>query len=103
LLGQTFSLTELPSPILTNPTAHISEIAPTFTWSAVPLASSYGVYVLDLTTNESRTGIVFTTNTSWTPTTALVRGRSYRWWVASVSENASFIFTESWQNFTIDL
>jgi hypothetical protein len=101
LPGQTFSLAALPSPVLSAPTGSINQTTPTFTWSSVPSATRYAVYVLDLTTNQSPSGIVYTTDTNWTPTTALTRGRTYRWWVASVSANGSLQFVANALDFTI--
>jgi hypothetical protein len=99
--GQTFTLAALPAPVLSAPSGTINSTTPTFTWSAEPIATKYAVYVLDLTTNQSPTGIVYTTDTSWTPTTPLTRGRTYRWWVTSVSTNDSYAFIANSLDVTI--
>jgi hypothetical protein len=71
------------------PTGTVTSSTPTFQWTAVPQATSYEVWVNDLTTNQSKvldtTGL---TGTSWTPSTPLTVGHSYRWWVQAVNANA---------------
>jgi len=84
--GQAFSVPALAPPTPIGPVGTISNVLPTFTWNAVAGAHHYDVWVNDLTTgqimvlrNSSAAG------TSWTASTALVRGRTYRWFVGAVS------------------
>ena len=74
---------------------------PAFTWTGVAWASSYTIWVNDLTSGQSKalytTGV---TGTSWTPATALKAGdnyqcRSKRWRATTASGATRQNFTES--------
>ena len=101
--GQTFTLASLPAPILSGPSGHIALDTPTFTWSNVNGATRYAVYVHDLTTNQSPSGVVLTAGTSFMPAAPLTRGHTYRWWVASVSANGMYTFVDNTLDFTVDV
>src|SRR5207248_2840177 len=65
-------------PALTGPNGTIGTVVPAFTWNGVGGVTQYEVYVSDLTTGQVQDLTV--SGTTWTPTTPLVSGHSYRWW-----------------------
>src|SRR4051812_3496239 len=91
--GQSFSLANLPAPMLIGPSGTIMASAgydtPTFGWSAVSSADHYWLYVVDLKTGKvaidrrTLTGVSYTTSLA----EALKPGHSYVWYLASVSSN----------------
>jgi hypothetical protein len=93
----------LAAPSLVGPTGSITSPEPPFTWGAVTGANHYYVWVNDLTTGTS--GVLQNQNvggTSWTPTTPLHPGDTYRWWVQAIDStnnggawSSSFDFTVS--------
>jgi len=101
LPGATLSLAAMPNPVLLQPSGVSNNVMPTFSWTSVPAATRYVLYVYDYTTNSSPSGIVDVTNTIWTSTVALTPGHNYRWWVASVSANGSFVWVDNTLEFTI--
>ncbi len=80
-------------PVLIAPVAPVADVLPAFSWNGVTGISQYEIYVSDL----SAGGIVdqAVTATTWTPTTPLVSGHSYRWWVRAAGSvwNAATDFT----------
>ena len=80
-----FEVIVTPDPIA--PTGTISELRPTFSWSPIPDAVNYELWVnhLDTTRNPALhvTGI---TGTSYTPTEDLLSG-NYQYWVRGVDAN----------------
>jgi hypothetical protein len=80
----------LPAPTLQTPATSTTDRTPTFTWTGVPWATSYAVWVNDLTTGQGQVLYVASvTTTTWTATSALTAGHRYRWWVeANSSDNA---------------
>ncbi|HWY85599.1 MAG TPA: hypothetical protein VNX28_02690 [Gemmataceae bacterium] len=80
-----FSVASLGQPTVVGPTGTVIGDTPTFSWNAALGADHYDVWVSDLTTGQSpviRNEDVL--DTSWTPSTALTPGHSYRWWVRAV-------------------
>jgi hypothetical protein len=78
--------TYLQTPTAASPSGAIVTARPTFAWNPVAGADHYDVWVDDTTSLQSQ--ILRNTNvtsTSWTPTTALTPGHSYRWWVRALS------------------
>ena len=70
-------------PELLSPTGSTFNAQPTFTWTAVPGAATFEVYLRAGSNVIRQTGI--TTN-SFTPVTPLPEG-SYRWWVRGFAAN----------------
>ena len=56
---------------------------PTFSWSSVPAAVSYNLYVQDAATKKVVIDNSTLTGTSFTPGPVLLAGHSYNWWVGS--------------------
>ncbi len=100
--GQTFSVAALTAPagsVLATPQ---STDQPSFSWSAVPLAGSYVVWITDLKTNKSQTvtGIVGTSLT-WPAAKALTPGDNFTWWVGAVSVNGQATAWSTGQSFGV--
>jgi hypothetical protein len=75
---------ELAKPVLAGPsgTLPVTAIMPPFSWNPVTRADRYQIHLDDLARGQP----VFLVNldvvgTTWTPTTPLLQGHSYRWWV----------------------
>ena len=68
-------------PTLTAPSGSLNTVLPQFTWTGVAGVTKYEIYVADLAGGIQDLTI---TGTSWTPTTPLLSGHSYRWWVRAV-------------------
>jgi hypothetical protein len=81
----------LSSPVLGGPTGALPNARPTFTWSPVPGASLYDVWVDDKTTGQSQvlraplTGSQTVTGNTWTAPTSLHPGDRYTWWVRALT------------------
>jgi len=99
--GQSFSLAALPSPTLISPIGLGAQDLPTFNWTSVPAATKYAFFLFDLSLNQSPTGVLLSTPNSLTLGTPLIHGRTYRWWVASVSANGMYTFVANQQEFTV--
>ncbi|MCI0639314.1 MAG: IPT/TIG domain-containing protein [Gemmataceae bacterium] len=85
-----FHIVPLATPAPSGPNGSITNAKPTFSWSAVTGADKYDVWVNDLTTGQAQVlRKQDATGTSWTPTTALISGRSYQWWVRALSDNGN--------------
>lgn len=67
-------------PVLTGPAATTESQRPTFTWNSVSGATSYNVWVNNLSTGQSSILRPTVSGTSWTPSADLGIGR-YRVWV----------------------
>jgi hypothetical protein len=100
-----FSKAALATPTLIGPTGTADPTA-TFSWNAVDGASSYEIYVSNLTTGQVIDQRV--SGNSWTPSSGLASGDSYRWWVRAFdasggasSWSASLTFSVSQQNTTL--
>jgi hypothetical protein len=90
----------LSAPLLQGPSGSQTTPTPTFTWNAVAGADHYDIWIDDLTTGQSqafRNSQV--TGTSWTPSSAMVHGHSYRWWVQAVGSDGE---TSAWSR-SLDL
>jgi hypothetical protein len=99
---RTFAIAPVGVPVLQDPSGTIATTTPTFRWAAATLAARYDVWVDDLTTGQSQA--LRNTNvasTSWTPTTALVAGHRYRWWVRGFSANETAGAWSSPLDFTV--
>jgi hypothetical protein len=92
-----FSVTPLGQPSLVGPSGSADSDTPAFTWDAVAGADHYDVWVNDLTSGTSgalRNQDV--SGTSWTPSSPLNPGDSYRWWVRAVDSTSTV--TGSWSS-----
>jgi hypothetical protein len=63
----------------------ITATRPTFDWTAITGATKYKIIVNDLTTGSTSVLAATTTGISWMPTTSLIHGHRYRWWVAALN------------------
>jgi hypothetical protein len=77
------TLLEQAQPTLVGPIGAlpVMSTSPDFTWNAVPGADHYRLNVDDLTVKKNGVINLSLTGTMATPTTPLVQGHSYRWWV----------------------
>jgi hypothetical protein len=81
--GTTASSTNLTIQV-ENRGVNLAGTTATFVWESVPGAVAYDVWVQDLTTGQNP--VVRNSQAvgnSWTSSTPLVAGRSYRWWLGS--------------------
>ena len=105
--GQTFLLNPLSAPTQISPTGQAIPATagfdlPTYSWSSVPGANHYYLYVLDATTNQPVVNNPNVGNvTAFTPTAALTPGDSFTWYVAAVSSNNAGQFFSNAQNFSL--
>ena len=83
-----FSIPPLGTPVPTAPSGTITSNQPTFTWSAVPLAAGYDVWLTDLTSGSSAI-IGSSSTTFFTAPAPLTAGHLFRWWVRAKSNNGT--------------
>ena len=102
---QTFSLAALPAPVQQGPLGTIAAGSgydrPTFTWTAVPGAGSYTVYLLDTTANKVLVNANVGSAPSYTPSAAPAPGHSYTWYVAADSTNGTALSWSGPQSFAL--
>jgi ELWxxDGT repeat protein len=75
-----------------NPMAPLSatfDRQPTFTWTAVPGAATYGFFLKDMNTGAIVANVSGLTTTSWTPPSRLPDG-NYGWWAIGRPTSAGF-------------
>jgi hypothetical protein len=90
--GIIFTVTSLPAPVPVSPVGGtFPGVAATLTWTAVPGATSYDVWVNDASSGQSE----FSRNTevsgtSWMPLTFVTPGHAYTWWVRASSSSFDF-------------
>jgi IPT/TIG domain len=101
LATQTFSLPALGAPALVSPIGLIGSSPSNFTWSIVPGADHYHLYVFDDTTNTAVINNLDLAGNSFSPTSALKSGHKYIWRVAAVSTNNRAVVWSISQDFTI--
>ncbi len=68
-------------PTLSGPTGTVTTVAPQFTWTGVTGVTQYEIYIEDLAGSVLDQTV---TGTTFTPSTALLSGHNYRWWVRQV-------------------
>jgi hypothetical protein len=73
-------------PVLIGPKDNTSTLSPAFSWNSVG-APQYQIYVSDLATGHVQGQLL--SGTTWTPTTPLLSGHSYRWWVRAMNSDGS--------------
>lgn len=78
-------LLALGVPIAQSPSGTISDTAPTFRWTPADHATRYEVRVVDLTLNRIVVDNVAVAGASYTPSSPLTNGHSFRWQVRAVS------------------
>jgi hypothetical protein len=81
---QSFSLAALATP--TTPTVPYGNL-PNFSWSSVPGADHYYLYVVDQTTGQLIVNNPNVPGASWTPSAPLTWGDHYAWYVGAYSAN----------------
>ncbi len=91
---------QLAAPTLLSPLGNTSSTRPTFTWTAVSGATSYAIYLYDLTAG-SVTVSTTVSGTTFTPATSLMVGHSYAWFVRSIAANGTSSPWSSQANFTV--
>ncbi len=74
----------LRAPKITGPAATVTQQAPRITWTAVPIATSYNIYLQNLSTNKTPYHRGTATTNSYTPPTELGVGQ-FRVWVQAVN------------------
>src|SRR5206468_415759 len=77
------------APVPVGPSGILTTDQPTFTWSAVGGATSYDVWLTDLSAGEAGQVIGSSATTSLLAPSPLSRGSSYRWWVRADSANGT--------------
>jgi hypothetical protein len=97
--SQAFTVYVLAAPSLVSPTG-TSATLPTFSWNAVVGADHYDIWVQDIQTgqvlrNQSVTG------TTWSPTSPLIQGHGYSWWVRAVDNTGHGGAWSSSLNFSV--
>ena len=76
-----FTFKIAPAPVITPPNLILPTARPSISWSGLPGAARYDVWVDNLSTHQSQVvRNASVTGTSWSPTTDLPMGR-YRIWV----------------------
>jgi hypothetical protein len=83
------ALSVAPTPSATGPSGGVIALLPTLTWSPVSGATSYDIWLNDVTSGA--VGLLHgqSSATSWTATSALTVGDSYIWWVRGVGAGNS--------------
>jgi hypothetical protein len=71
-------------PTTVGPSGPITSLTPTFSWNSVTAASSYDLWVDDISAGQSQIIRQSVTGTVFVAPTSLQVGHSYRWWVAAV-------------------
>ena len=84
---ESFTLASLAVPAQTGPSgtipAGISFDTPTLSWSSVPGASFYYLYVLDTSTNQPAVNSSNVSSASFTASAGLTPGHSFAWYVGA--------------------
>ena len=66
---------------MNGPTGPVTTVLPQFTWNGVAGVTQYEIYIGDLAGGVLDQTV---TGTTFTPSTALLSGHNYRWWVREV-------------------
>jgi hypothetical protein len=100
----TFRASPLAAPTLFGPIGNILQKQPTFGWNPVAGATSYDVWVDDVTAGTRQVlRNASVTGTSWTASTPLTPGHSYQWWVKAKSSNGQESLWSAPSAFTVAL
>ena len=87
---------------LQNPTSTTTSLSPAFTWTAIPGATHYYVWISDLSTGQSP--VLQNTNVqtnSWTIPTTLTAGHNYMWWLEALDTNGPVTNWSYGQGFSV--
>lgn len=84
-------------PVLLAPIGNKTATLPTFTWSPVPGAGRYALYVQNLDTSEVVINDATLTSNSYTPGSSLVSG-NYRFWVKAIDAATNDFNSGLWSN-----
>jgi hypothetical protein len=95
----TFTVAPLVAVSQIGPGGAIQTATPTLSWTAGAGANSYDVCLYDANTQSQVINRV--TTTSWTPSSSLVPGHQYQWWVRAVSNNGDMSGWSSGLTFTV--
>jgi predicted phage tail protein len=90
--GMDFSVAALPVPAIVGPAGSTTDKAPAFSWTIVPGANHYDLWVSDLTTGQVLEN-PDVTGTSFTFSQLLVPDHSYESWVRAFDSNG---FASGW-------
>jgi hypothetical protein len=88
--GLTFTVAFLPAPLVLAPTGSVTNVLPTFTWSAAAGADYYEFVVADLATGQNVLRMTHVAGLSFSANTALQPGHAYEWWVRTFSNNGDY-------------
>jgi hypothetical protein len=91
------------APTVLSPSGTQYTRRPSFSWTAVPGAARYHVYVTDLTTGQNGVVSGQVSGTSASLNFSLASGHNYRVWVAAVNPNGSYGQWSSPRDFAISL
>jgi hypothetical protein len=83
-----FTVTPYLPPTLNASTGNITQAQPTFQWSSISGATKYELWVDNI--SDGLTKIIWQpslTGASFTPASALSKGKTYRWWVRAGGPN----------------
>ena len=89
-----------PTVTAIGPSGPITSVLPTFSWNGFAGVSSYEVWLVDETTNQTTSAVV--PGTSWTPSQPLNVADNYTWWVGAIGAGNK-ISWDSPLSFTIPL
>ena len=98
---QSFTLAVLTAPTLGPPSGTVAPSPSSFTWSQVPGADHYYLYVVDDTTGAAVIRNSDIAVDSFSPSVPLIAGHKYTWRVAAVSTNKVVAIWSTSENFTI--
>ena len=103
--GMDFSIDPLPAPVPSSPSGPGDDDTPTFTWNPIAGADHYDVWINTIidgheSINDPVLRNANSASTSWTPSTALTRDRTYIWYVGTVSTNGTIFWSQGLE-FTI--
>jgi hypothetical protein len=99
--AQSFTLAPLTAPTLGPPSGTVATSPSSFTWSQVPGANHYYLYVVDDTTGAAVIKNPNVAVNSFNPTLPLLAGHKYTWRVAAVSTNKAVAIWSTSEDFTI--
>jgi hypothetical protein len=80
-------------PSLIGPSSTVSSVLPAFTWNGLTGVNQYELYLSDLATGNVQD--VSTNGPTWTSSTPLISGHSYRWWVRALGSSGAGVWSKS--------
>ena len=102
---ETFALAALIAPTQFSPSGTVSAVVvsttPTFSWSVVPGAAHYYLYLLDASTNQVLINNSSVTGGIYTNTPTLTKGHRYTWYIAAESSNGADVVWSGPDGFTL--